>query len=143
MPLRPMHGPDQMTTAPYRRKRGRGASGGLAHFQAKPALGLDPGLDPGVETGSPSENATTQREKSEARFYQNGIRFCLPRSCLARRNRQPLDVDGDAATPELDDAAGTPFLKLAVDALPGDADQARKLVLRDLDLRAEVLGERG
>ncbi len=28
-----------------------------------------------VDTGSPSENATTQREKSEARFYQNGIRF--------------------------------------------------------------------
>jgi len=27
-----------------------------------------------VDTGSPSENATTQREKSEARFYQNGIR---------------------------------------------------------------------
>jgi hypothetical protein len=37
----------------------------LEHFQAKPALGLDPGVD----TGSPSENATTQREKSEARFY--------------------------------------------------------------------------
>jgi hypothetical protein len=30
----------------------------LEHFQAKPALGLDPGVD----TGSPSENATTQRE---------------------------------------------------------------------------------
>jgi hypothetical protein len=28
-----------------------------------------------VDTGSPSENATTQREKSEARFYQNGIRY--------------------------------------------------------------------
>jgi hypothetical protein len=42
----------------------------LEHFQAKPALGLDPGVD----TGSPSESATTQREKSEARFYQNGIR---------------------------------------------------------------------
>jgi Flp pilus assembly pilin Flp len=27
-----------------------------------------------VDTGSPSENATTQREKSEARFYQNGSR---------------------------------------------------------------------
>jgi hypothetical protein len=27
-----------------------------------------------VDTGSPSENATAQREKSEARFYQNGIR---------------------------------------------------------------------
>jgi hypothetical protein len=40
------------------------------HFQAKHALGLDPGVD----TGSPSENATTQREKTEARFYQNGIR---------------------------------------------------------------------
>jgi hypothetical protein len=42
----------------------------LEHFQAKHALGLDPRVD----TGSPSENATTQREKSEARFYQNGIR---------------------------------------------------------------------
>jgi hypothetical protein len=42
----------------------------LEHFQAKHALGLDPGVD----AGSPSENATTQREKSEARFYQNGIR---------------------------------------------------------------------
>jgi hypothetical protein len=27
-----------------------------------------------VDPGSPSENATTQREKSEARFYQNEIR---------------------------------------------------------------------
>jgi hypothetical protein len=27
-----------------------------------------------VDTGSPSENAMTQREKSEAQFYQNGIR---------------------------------------------------------------------
>jgi hypothetical protein len=27
-----------------------------------------------VDTGSPPEDATTQREKGEARFYQNGIR---------------------------------------------------------------------
>jgi hypothetical protein len=49
---------------------GRRATNSLEHFPAKHALGLDPGVD----TGSPSENATTQREKSEARFYQNGIR---------------------------------------------------------------------
>jgi hypothetical protein len=53
-----------------------------AHFQAKHALGLDLGVD----TGSPSENATTQREKSKGRlFYQNGIRSNFSSARVTRR----------------------------------------------------------
>jgi hypothetical protein len=51
-----------------------GESAYVSPFDANPHP-TDVGAFSGeVDTGSPSENATTQREKSEARFYQNGIR---------------------------------------------------------------------
>jgi hypothetical protein len=49
-----------------------------------------------VDTGSPSENATTQREKSEARFYQNGIRSS---SASAARSAVPAAGEGPGEVP--------------------------------------------
>jgi phage FluMu protein Com len=74
-------GPNTGKTRVLDGKRGPPIAGKLAHFQAKHALGLDSGVD----TGSPSENATTQREKSEARFYQNAIRSCAACAGLVAR----------------------------------------------------------
>jgi cell division protein FtsQ len=47
--------------------------GALARSRTAPRRGTR-AFSGEVDTGSPSENATTQREKSEAQFYQNGIR---------------------------------------------------------------------
>jgi hypothetical protein len=60
LPTRTLVSSDCSTLAASVRGSGLPAARAVAleHFQAKPALGLDPGVD----LGSPSENAISQRE---------------------------------------------------------------------------------